>query len=132
MRLSKMKRLFQVCCLSMLAALIGLVAAQSVGAVWWPPGAGLTLIGIGLVSAGCSARLLAVRWHLPVSVLASGAGSMVACFFAGATAEMLPAGSFEWMWKGGLYGACFGLPVAFIFGPIGIVENGMQSGQTNE
>ena len=127
-----MKRLFQSCCFSMLAALIGIFAAQSVGALWWPPGAGLTLIGIGLVAAGCSARLFAVRWHLPASVLAGGVGSMVACFFAGATAEILPAGSLEWMWKGGLFGACFGLPVAFILGPIGIVENRVQSGKTNE
>jgi hypothetical protein len=116
----------------MLAALIGLVAAQSVGAVSWPPGAGLTLIGIGLVSAGCSARMLAARWHSPASVLAGGVGSMVACFFAVATAEMLPAGSLEWMWKGGLYGACFGLPVAFILGPIGLVENSLTSGNTND
>mgnify|MGYP003652955059 CR=1 FL=1 len=127
-----MKRIFQSWCFSVLAALIGLVTAQLIGVAWWPPGAGLTLIGIGLVSASCSARMLAVRWHLPASVLASGAGAMVACFFAGATAEMLPAGSLEWMWKGGLYGACFGLPVAFILGPIGLVENKMTSGSTSD
>ncbi|MCM2372329.1 hypothetical protein [Aporhodopirellula aestuarii] len=58
-----MKRMFQGSCYSVLAALIGLVAAQSVG---------------------------------------------------------------------GLYGACFGLPVAFIWGPIGLVENRMTSGRTND
>lgn len=117
------KRLAQSCLASFAATLIGLSAALLVGVLWWPPGAGLTLIVIGLVTAGTSARLLAVRWHWPASVVASSIGAMAACFFAGSTAELLPPGSIEWMWKGGLYGACFGLPVAALLSPAGLVEN---------
>ena len=94
-----------------------------VGVLWWPPGAGLTLIGIGLVTAGTSARLLVARWHWPASIVASSFGAMAACFFAASSAELLPPGSIEWMWKGGLYGACFGLPVAALLSPVGLVEN---------
>jgi hypothetical protein len=119
---SKMvKRLAQSCLSSVAATAIGLIAALMVGAVWWPPGAGITLIGIGLVIAGILARLFAVCWHVPASVIASSFGAMVACFFAGSTAEILPPGSFEWIWKGGLYGACFGLPVAMLLSPIGLI-----------
>ena len=118
-----MTRLLSSCGASALSTLAGLMFALLVGVLWWPPGAGLTLIGIGLLTAGISARLIAVRCHWPASVIASGIGAMVACFFAGATAEVLPPGSFEWMLKGGLYGACFGLPVAILLGPLGLVEN---------
>jgi len=101
----RQKRL-QGFCLSVLAALMGLFTAQAFGALWWPAGAGFTLTGIGLVSAGSLARLLAVRCDKPVLVVASGIGAMAACFFAGSTAELLPSVSLEWMWKVALYSAC--------------------------
>ena len=118
-----MTRLLSSCGASALSTLVGLIGALLVGVLWWPPGAGLALIGIGLVTAGSLARFLAVRYNWPASVIASGIGAMVACFFAGATAEVLPPGSMEWMVKGGVYGACFGLPVAILLGPLGLIEN---------
>ncbi len=117
-----MKRILQSCCSSILAALAGLVAAQLVGGMWWPSGGGVTLMGIGLITAGCLARWLAVHRRLPVSVFASGFGAMMACFFAAATAEQLPPGSFEWMLKGGLFGACVGLPITLVLSPLGLLE----------
>ena len=118
-----MKSILNYCLCSSITALIGLTCAMIVGGLWWPPGAGLTLIAIGLVAAVCFAGLLRSRFNCPVSIVASGFGAMVACFFAGATAEVLPPGSLQWMLKGGIYGACFGLPVAFLLGPIGVIEN---------
>ena len=115
------RRILRSCYCSALAAAFGLSLALGTGVLWWPPGAALTLTGVGLAAAGCFARLLASRWDLPASVVAAGIGAMVGCFFAGASAEVLPAGSLQWMFKGGLYGACFGLPLAAILGPIGLV-----------
>ncbi|KAA5542685.1 hypothetical protein FYK55_14225 [Roseiconus nitratireducens] len=108
---------------SAVSALVGLTCAMIVGRLWWPPGAALTLIGIGLVTAACFARLLTFRFNWPASIIASAIGAMIACFFAGATAEVLPPGSTEWMVKGGLYGACFGLPVAILLAPLGLIED---------
>lgn len=103
--------------------LVGLTSAMLVGGLSWPPGAGLTLIVIGLVVSVCCASLLTSRLNRPASLVASGFGAMVACFFASATAEVLPPGSIEWVIKGGAYGACFGLPVAILLGPVGLIEN---------
>ncbi len=119
------KRLSQSCLCSVSAALIGLISALLVGVLWWPPGAGITLIGIGLVTAGSVARLMAVRWRWPAWVIASSLGAIVACFFAASTAEVLPPGSIDWMYQGGLYGASFGVPDAFLLSPIGLAENKM-------
>ena len=118
-----MKSILKYCFCSAISASVGLTCAMIVGGLWWPPGAGLTLIGIGLVTAACFAGLLAFRFDWPVSIIASAIGAMVACYFAGATAEILPPGSTEWMVKGGLYGAGFGLPVAILLAPLGMVEN---------
>lgn len=118
-----MKRLFQSSFFSAACALSGLVCAMIVAGVRWPSGGAITLCAIGLITAGSLARWLAVRSHLPVSVFASGLGAIAACFFAGATAEVMPPGSIEWMLKGGVYGACFGLPIAVLLGPIGLIEN---------
>ena len=118
-----MRRLGQSCVSAILATSFGLVCAQLLGFFWWPPGAVLTLIAIGLLAAGWLARLMAVRWGRPSSVIASAVGSMVACYFAVAAAEVLGAGSFRWAFEGGLYGACFGLPVAALLSPLGLIEN---------
>ena len=122
-RLGNMKSILKYCFFSAMSALFGLTCAMIVGGLWWPPGAGLTLIGIGLVTAVCFASLARFRFNWPTSIIASGFGAMVACFFGGATAEVLPPGSLEWMLKGGLYGACFGLPVAILLAPLGLIEN---------
>jgi len=68
-----------------------------------------------------SEPVLPIRRHLEeqetalrTSVIASGIGGMVACYFAIATAELLPPGRIEWIWKGGLYGAMFGIPIAAV------------------
>ncbi len=83
----------------------------------------MTLIGIGLFTAVCFAILARFRFHWSASIVASGIGAMVACYFAGATAEILPPGSAEWIVKGGLYGAGFGLPVTILLAPLGLIEN---------
>jgi hypothetical protein len=56
------------------------------------------------------------------SVIASSIGAIVACYFAGASAEVLPPETNRWMLQGGVYGAAFGLPVALILGPLGLFE----------
>ena len=104
---------------TVLMALAGLIAAQVVGAIWWPPRGGITLILIGLTVSLILAALAPKLFHSRASLVASGIGAMIACYFAAATAELLPPGSVEWMLKGGLYGACFGLPVAALLSPLG-------------
>ncbi|TWU02538.1 hypothetical protein Pla52n_35880 [Stieleria varia] len=127
-----MNRLFVSCAASALAALLGLVSAMVFGMLWWPPGGGVTLMGIGLTTAGCFAQLLSMRLNWPVSVFASGFGAMLACFFAASAAEVLPPGSIEWFLKGGMYGACVGLPVAAFLGPTGLAKNRVTDNKTSE
>lgn len=114
---------------TVLTALAGLMAAQVVGAIWWPPRGGIVLILIGLTVSVVLASLAPKLVNADASVIASGIGAMVACYFAAATAELLPPGSLEWMVKGGLYGACFGLPVAALLSPLGWMGTLGQSAQ---
>lgn len=118
-----MKSILKYCVCSAISAFVGLSCAMTIGGLWWPPGAGLTLIAIGLAVGGCFAGVMRFRLGWPASIVASGIGAMVACYFGAATAELLPPGSLEWMLKGGLYGACFGLPMAILLGPMGLIEN---------
>ncbi len=118
-----MKAILQSCLYSALATAIGLAAVLVIGRLSWAVGAGISGILIGSLTAGLLALLLRFRFAVATSVLATSLGAAVASFFAIASAERLPPGSAEWMLKGGLYGVCFGLPVALFLGPIGLLEN---------
>jgi len=105
------------------ATSFGLVAVMLLGLVSWSLARGVPGIAIGTVVSVLVAVLLRWKADLPISIVASGFGAMVACYFAIATAELLPPGSIEWMWKGGLYGAMFGIPVAAVLSPLGLLGN---------
>ncbi|EMI53671.1 hypothetical protein [Rhodopirellula sallentina] len=82
---------------------------------------GVSGIAIGLITSTVFALLLRTKACWPISIVASRIGAMVACFFAISTAEILPPGSVQWMFKGGLYGAAFGVPVAGILSPLALI-----------
>ncbi len=103
------------------ATAIGLLVVLAVGYLSWPMVKGAPGIAIGTAVAALVAIGMRSRLESPPSIVASAIGSTVACFFAIASAEMLPPGSVQWMLKGGIYGACFGIPVALILGPIGLI-----------
>jgi hypothetical protein len=100
------------------ATTLGLVAVLLLGLVSWSLARGVPGIAIGEVVSVLVAVLLRWKADWPISILASGFGAMIACYFAIASSELFPPGSFEWMWKGGLYGAMFGIPVAVVLSPL--------------
>lgn len=102
------------------ATVFGLVTILLLGLVSWSLARGVPGIAIGTVVSVLVAVLLRSKSELPISIIASGFGAMVACFCAISTAELLPPGSIEWMWKGGLYGAMFGIPVAAVLSPLAL------------
>ena len=104
-----------------LATLVGLIAVLVVGVASWSLARGVTGIAIGTVVSVLVAMLLRWKADWPTSIIASGFGAMIACYFTIASAEMLPAGSIEWMWKGGLYGAMFGIPIAIVLSPLALL-----------
>jgi len=123
--MSNSKKLYsQIVLGPVVATIISLFAVLLVGLASWPLARGGTGIAIGAGFAVLIAVLLRWKSNWPTSIIASGFGAMVACFFAIASAEMVPPGSFEWMWKGGLYGAMFGIPIAIVFSPLALL--GMQ------
>jgi hypothetical protein len=63
-----------------------------------------------------------VSWSMVrgITGIAGGLGAMIACYFAIASAELFPPGSIESGWKGGLYGAAFGVPVAAVLSPLAL------------
>ncbi|WP_442510225.1 hypothetical protein SH528x_001835 [Novipirellula sp. SH528] len=103
------------------ATAIGLFVVLLLGNLSWPIVRGVPGIAIGTLVAAMVAYGMRSGFEPPPSMIASGIGAMVASFFAIASAEMLPPGSVQWMLKGGIYGACFGIPVALILGPIGLI-----------
>ncbi len=86
-------------------------------------------IAIGLIASTMFALLLRKKLGQPISIVASGIGAIVACFFAISTAEILPPGSLQWFFQGGLYGAAFGVPVAAILSPLALI--GIRSDKAN-
>lgn len=120
------KRYSQIVLGPVIATILGLVAVLLVGLASWPLARGVTGIAIGTGFSVLVAVLFRWKANWPTSISASGFGAMVACYFAIATAELLPPRSIEWMWKGGLYGAMFGIPVAAVLSPLallGILRN---------
>lgn len=115
------QRYLQIILGPVFATAFGLVAVLLLGLVSWSLARGVTGIFIGTVVSAMAAALLRWQARWPISIIASGLGAVVACYFAIATAELLPPGSFEWMWKGGLYGAMFGIPVAAVLSPLGLL-----------
>ena len=104
------------------ATLVGLVSVLMAGQVSWPLARGISGIAIGMLVALFIAIAIRTSLRWPTSVLASIVGAMVASFCAIASAEVYPPGSIEWMWKGGLYGAAFGIPVALLLSPIALIR----------
>lgn len=102
------------------ATLIGLVTVLMLGLVSWSLAKGVTGIACGTFVSVLVAVLLRWKADWPTSIVASGVGAMVACFFAISTAEVFPPGSIQWMWKGGLYGAAFGVPIAAVLSPLAL------------
>lgn len=119
---STMKTIFQIVSGAMLATVIGLLVMLLVGLLSWPLARGVNGIAIGLIASTVFALLLRKKADWPNSILVSGIGAMVACYFAISTAEILPPGSVQWMLKGGLYGAAFGVPVAAILSPLALID----------
>jgi len=117
-----MKTAVQIASGTMLATTIGLLAMLLVGLMSWPLARGVSGIAIGLIASTVVALLLRTKAGWPISIVASGIGAMVACFFAISTAEILPPGSLQWFFQGGLYGAAFGVPVAAILSPLALIE----------
>jgi hypothetical protein len=103
------------------ATLFGLATVLVVGLASWSIARGVTGIAIGTLVSVLVAVLLRWKADWPTSIVASGVGAMVACFFAISTAEVLPPGSIQWMWKGGLYGAAFGVPIATFLSPLALL-----------
>lgn len=103
------------------ATIFSLLAVLLVGLASWPLAKGVTGIAIGAGLSVLIAVLLHWKANWPISIIASGFGATVACFFAIASAEMFSPGSFEWMWKGGLYGAMFGIPTAIVFSALALL-----------
>ncbi|EMB16518.1 hypothetical protein [Rhodopirellula europaea] len=120
---STMRTMFQVTLGTMLATVVGLLTMLSVGLLSWPLARGLSGIAIGLIASTVFALLLRKKLVQPISIAASGIGALVACFSAIATAEILPPGSLQWMFQGGLYGAAFGVPVAAILSPLAFIRS---------
>ncbi|WP_186776533.1 hypothetical protein [Rubripirellula reticaptiva] len=106
----------------MLATTIGLAVVLLTGLASWPLARGLPGIAIGLNVSVLFACLMRWKAGWPISLIASGIGAVVACFFAISTAEVLPPGSIRWMWQGGLYGAAFGIPAAVLLSPLALLE----------
>jgi|TARA_B110000495_G_C23004497_1_gene593236 hypothetical protein len=123
--MSNSKKLYlQIVLGPVVATGFSLLAVLLVGLASWPLAKGVTGIAIGAGFSVLIAVLLHWKANWPTSIIASGFGATVACFFAIASAELFPPGSFEWMWKGGLYGAMFGIPIAIVFSPLALL--GMQ------
>lgn len=111
------------------ATAFGLLAVLLLGLASWSLGGGVTGIAIGTAVSVLIAVLLRWKADWPISIMASGFGAMVACYFTIATAELLAPGSIDWMWKGGLYGAMFGIPVAAILSPLGLLRTRRDSAE---
>ncbi|MCM2370306.1 hypothetical protein [Aporhodopirellula aestuarii] len=109
-----------------LATICGLSTTLLLGLVSWSLVKGVPGIAIGMFVGVLVASWLRWKSDWPVSIFASGLGAAVACYGAIATAELLPPGSIDWMWKGGLYGAAFGITIAAILSPLGLL--GFQRG----
>jgi hypothetical protein len=103
------------------ATTLGLVTVLLLGLVSWSLARGVPGIAIGAVVSVLVAVLLRWKADWPISILASGFGAMIACYLAIASSELFLPGSFEWTWKGGLYGAMFGIPVAVVLSPLGLL-----------
>ena len=120
---STMKTMIQITSGTMLATVVGLLTMLLVGLMSWPLARGVSGIAIGLIASTMFALLLRKRLGQPISIVACGIGAIVACFSAVATAEILPPGSLQWMFQGGLYGAAFGVPVAAILSPLALIRS---------
>lgn len=115
------KRYSQIALGPVVATILGWVAVLLVGLASWPLAGGVTGIAIGTGFSMLVAVLFRWKADWPTSIIASGFGAMVACYFAIATAESLPPGSIEWILKGGLYGAMFGIPIAVVLSPLALL-----------
>lgn len=105
----------------MLATVIGLAVVVLTSLVSKALALGAPGIVLGLVVSVLAAWLMRAKAAWPLSLIASGIGGMVACYFAICTAETMPHGSIQWMWQGGLYGAAFGCPVAALLSPLALL-----------
>lgn len=105
----------------MLATAIGLAVVVLTSLVSSKLSRGEEGVVLGLAVSVLAAWLMRTKAAWPLSLIASGIGGMVACYFAISTAEVLPHGSIQWMWQGGLYGAAFGFPVAALLSPLALL-----------
>jgi len=105
-----------------LATVSGLCVVLFVGLLAWPLVRGVPGVLIGAAAGAGTAAALRVVAHRPASVLAGGCGSLVASYFAIASAELIDPGTLEWVIKGGLYGAAFGAPVGAVLGLLGLTN----------
>ena len=97
---------------------IGIIAAQILGLLWWSELGGPLVVLAGVLVAS----LLSVRFRmrgLSSSVTASVLGAFVASYCAVASAELVEPGTVEWALRGGIYGGIVGIICCLILSPLG-------------
>lgn len=97
---------------------IGIIAAQILGLLWWSELGGPLLVLAGVLVAS----LWSVRFRmrgLSSSVTASVLGAFVASYCAVASAELVEPGTVEWGLRGGVYGGIVGIMCCLIISPLG-------------
>ena len=107
---------------SIVSTLVGLASVLLIGCVSWNLGRGVIGIAIGATVASFVALYFRNVRKKPASVLASFVASAIACYIAIASAELIAPGSLQWVAEGGGFAACFGIPIAAVLGPIGLIR----------
>ena len=97
---------------------IGIIAAQILGLLWWSELGGPLVVLAGVLVAS----LWSVRFRmrgLSSSVTTSVLGAFVASYCAVASAELVEPGTVEWALRGGIYGGIVGIMCCLIISPLG-------------
>ncbi len=103
--------------------MIGLLAELTAGVFAWTVFRGLPGVIFALVIGGCCAFVIRRSTSFPASPIAGAVGAMAGAFLAIASGEVLPPGSVDWAFKGGLYGAMVGVPIGATLGPLALLKS---------
>ena len=104
------------------ATVSGLCVVLFIGLLAWPLVRGLPGILLGAAAGAATAAVVRSLSQWPASVLAGACGSLVASYFAIASAEVMDPGTLEWVIKGGVFGGAFGVPVGAVLGLLGLTR----------
>jgi len=105
-----------------LATVSGLFAVLFTGLVAWPLARGVSGVLLGAAVGAATAAVMRAVSQWPASVIAGACGSLVASYFAIASAEVVDPGTLEWVMQGGMYGSAFGVPVGAVLGLLGLAR----------